>query len=91
MSLEVIHQFQGYSNASHIHLYSAAIYKISTGTPATRGPSATAGLLGLLLLSNAVLVYSVIAVQTGLLNRLNVHEVVPIPSLRFVVELLRTC
>ena len=45
MSLKVIHQFQGYSNASHLHLYSAAIYKISTGTPASRGPSATAGLL----------------------------------------------
>ena len=31
--------------ASHPHLCSAAIYKISTGTPASRGPSVTARLL----------------------------------------------
>jgi len=44
MSLKVIYQFQGFSKASCLHLWSAAIYKISMGTPASRGPSETAGL-----------------------------------------------
>ena len=43
MTLKVIHQLQCFSNA--VVYTCAAIYKISTDTPASRGPSATAGLL----------------------------------------------
>ena len=40
-----IHQFQGFSNASRLHLCTAAIYDILTVMPLFRGSSATAGRL----------------------------------------------
>jgi len=43
MTLKVTYQFLGFSNASRLHLCSTL--PISTDTPASRGPSATAGLL----------------------------------------------
>ena len=43
MTLNVIHQFQSFELL--VVYICAALYKISNGTPASRGPSATAGLL----------------------------------------------
>ena len=52
-SIYVAYDLEGHSSVSGLFkcktLYSAAIYNISTGTPASRGPSATAGLLVVIL------------------------------------------